>query len=915
MEPSDSYTPRIDLKWQSYWKREGLFRAPERPSRPTSYVLDMFPYPSGAGLHVGHPLGYIASDIYARYKRMKGFDVLHPMGFDAFGLPAEQYAIETGQHPLKTTSENIRRYRAQLERLGLSYDWSREVRTSDPSYYRWTQWMFTLFFESWYNRATDRAEGIETLRGHFEEGGSDAVDAASGPQRPKFTSKEWRMASEEEQSRWLLNYRLAYLDDAFVNWCPELGTVLSKDEVKDGYSERGGHPVVQKRMRQWMLRVTAYADRLLRDAESLDWPASVLEMQKNWIGRSEGVEIDFQLEEGGALRVFTTRVDTIYGATFVCVSLAQALSMNLSSDVGKRLEDYASTHTDSLVESSTFGLFTGLYALHPLTAERLPVWVADYVLEGYGTGAVMAVPAHDARDYDFATRYQLPIRQVIEPPQPTVGAYEGRVGRLIGSGSLDGCSVEEAQVAALPLLQAQTRTARTINYKLRDAIFARQRYWGEPLPIFYRDGLPQALSAEELPLELPEIDAYLPTQDGDPPLARAAHWKTPNGHPYEQSTMPGWAGSSWYFFRYMDPKNSERFCSQEALAAWRQVDIYFGGAEHAVGHLIYARVWTKLLFDRGLVPVSEFAKKLVNQGMIYGTSYFVYRIPGTETYVSYGLRNQYKTTALHIEHTLVSDGILDIEAFRRSRASRRAAQFLLENEQYLCGSEIEKMSKSKFNVVNPDELLERYGADTLRLYEMFLGPLEQNKPWDTRGIEGIDRFLKKVWRLFHPQGLCSLSEDPPTREELRILHQVIRKVAHDTDRLAFNTSISAMMIAVNGLLKRRCQKRFILEPFLLLLAPYAPHISEELWHRSGHNDSVTLQSFPTFENRYIEEESYTYPLSVNGKVRASITLPADLSKEELKKQALAHEKIRKHLKDHPPQRVIIIPGRMINIVC
>ena len=836
MKPTDGYTPDIDLKWQRYWKEEGLMRTPQQPKRPTCYVLDMFPYPSGAGLHVGHPLGYIASDIYARYKRMKGFDVLHPMGFDAFGLPAEQYAIETGQHPAKTTRDNIQRYRQQLQRLGLSYDWSREVCTSDPSYYRWTQWIFALFFESWYNKATDRAEDISGLSALFEEGGSAAADAVCGPEQPQFTAEAWRAASEVQRSRWLLNYRLAYLDEVFVNWCPELGTVLSKDEVKDGYSERGGHPVIQKRMQQWMLRITSYADRLLRDAETLDWPASILEMQKNWIGRSEGVEIDFQIEGAASLRVFTTRVDTIYGATFVCVSLTQALLLPLAPAQMQQIEAQAATYASSSgAQSEGRGLFTGLYALHPLTSDRLPIWAADYVLDSYGTGAVMAVPAHDARDYSFATRYQIPILQVIEPPSPEMDVYEGREGHLINSGPLDGYAVTEAQAAALSLLQAQTRAKCTINYRLRDAVFARQRYWGEPLPIYYKDGLPRVLPAEMLPLQLPEIDAYLPTEDGNPPLARAEHWRTSEGYPYEQNTMPGWAGSSWYFFRYMDPKNDKHFCSPEALAAWKQVDLYFGGAEHAVGHLVYARCWTKFLFDRGLIPVHEFAKKLVNQGMIYGKSYFVYRMPGTETYVSHGLRDQYKVATLYVEHTLVSEaGILDQSAFRASRSTRKDAQFTLEDGQYLCGSEIEKMSKSKFNVVNPDELLETYGADTLRLYEMFLGPLEQNKPWDTRGIDGVHRFLKKVWRLFHANESFSISEDPPTEEELRILHQVTQKVAHDTEKLAFNTAVSAMMISVNHLLNCHCQKRSILEPFLVVLCP-----TRLIYQRSYGTDADT----------------------------------------------------------------------------
>ena len=910
---AEAYSPQIEEKWQEYWAKEGLDVAPRQPKRPTCYVLDMFPYPSGAGLHVGHPLGYIASDIYARYKRMKGYDVLHPMGFDAFGLPAEQYAIETGQHPAQTTAQNIDQYRKQLKRLGLSYDWSREICTSDPSYYRWTQWMFALFFESWYNKKSDRAEEISSLAKAFERGGSAAVEAFCGPNQPKFSAQAWREASEQAREAWLLNYRLAYLEKTYVNWCPALGTVLSNDEVKDGYSERGAHPVIQRRMKQWMLRLTAYADRLLRDASQLSWPPSILDMQRHWIGRSEGIEIDFPLEKGPSLKVFSTRVETIYGATFVCVSFAQALSLPLEPSKKQSIEEMAQ---QSQRRAEAQGISTSLYALHPLTEERIPVWAADYVLEGYGTGAVMAVPSHDARDYAFAKTYDLPLRQVIEPPLPCEGAYEGQKGKLIQSGPLDGLSVEEARVAALTLLNARTQVHKKVNYRLRDAVFARQRYWGEPLPIYYKDGLPRPLNSDQLPLLLPAVDAYLPTQAGEPPLARAQNWKNEAGHPYELSTMPGWAASSWYFFRYMDPHNSKSFCSEEALAAWKQVDLYIGGAEHAVGHLIYARCWTKFLFDRGLVGVNEFARQLVNQGMIHGRSYFVYRIKGEETYVSYGLREAQQTTALHVENDLVSEkGILNREGFRKSRSSRKNAQFILEDDQYLCGTEVEKMSKSKFNVVNPDAVIQRYGADTLRVYEMFLGPLEQSKPWDTRGMDGANRFLKKVWRLFHSKkGAFFVSEEAPNEQELRVLHQTIQKVTQDTEKLAFNTAVSAMMIAVNDWIRDACHKRAILEPFLCVLAPYAPHIAEELWHKCAHRTSVTQQPFPELDLRYLVQNTYIYPVSVNGKVRAQMELPAEWSTDQIKAEALAQQAIQRWLAGKKPKRVIVIPQKIVNIV-
>ena len=912
---SEAYSLEIEEKWQRYWEKEGLYRTPSSPNLPTCYVLDMFPYPSGAGLHVGHPLGYIATDIYARYKRMKGYAVLHPIGFDAFGLPAEQYAIETGQHPSQTTEKNITRYKKQLRRLGLSFDWDREIRTSEPSFYKWTQWMFGLFFQSWYNRSTKKAESIDTLQRAFAEGGSTSVEAACG-NSSTFSAKEWNSATPQQQEEWLQYYRLAYLDEAYVNWCPTLGTVLSNDEVKEGYSERGGYPVVQRRMKQWMLRITAYADRLLNDMELLEWPKATLEMQRHWIGRSKGTEINFQVEEGRPLCVFTTREDTIYGVTFICVSVACAKQLPLSVEKRSELQVFAETH---LREPSLKGLSTGIYARHPLTKERLPIWVANYVLEDYGTGAVMAVPAHDSRDYAFAKKYNLPIRQVIETETISKGtyegAYEGKSGHLIASGPLTGLSVERGKEAARELLSSNTYTRQRTNYRLRDAIFARQRYWGEPVPVYYKDNVPYLIPNDQLPLELPEIDAYLPTEEGDPPLARAKDWQK-NGLPYEQSTMPGWAGSSWYFFRYMDPRNKNSFCSSEALRRWKQVDLYVGGSEHAVGHLLYARFWTKFLYDKGLISVKEFAKKLTHQGMIYGRSYFVYRVKGKDLYVSKGLRDNYDTVSLHVENELVSsEYILNTSSFCESRSSRKKATFVMEEGKYYCGTEIEKMSKSKHNVVSPDELILRYGADTLRLYEMFLGPLEQSKPWDTRGMDGPHRFLKKVWRLFHSQATkFYLSEEKATEEELRILHKVIQKVSKDTEMLSFNTSVSAMMIAVNELQTVNCHKRKILELLLLVLAPYVPHIAEELWHKCGHRDSVATQTFPLVDTRYLSVDTVTYPVSINGKVRTKIELPASLSVEEIKSQALSNTQVQHWLSARLPKKIIVVPGRIVNFV-
>ena len=933
------YQPKeIEGYWQAYWQAMDLYRSPREDvgGKPTCYVLDMFPYPSGEGLHVGHPLGYIATDIYARYRRMCGYAVLHPMGFDSFGLPAEQYAIETGQHPEQTTRRNIARYCEQLRMLGLSYDWSLEVRTSDPAFYRWTQWMFKLFFDSWYNLDTDKAEPIETLCQAFASGGTAAVQAVSSSGQKPFTAKEWNEASSAKQHQWLSVYRLAYLDDAYVNWCPSLGTVLSNDEVKDGLSERGGHKVEKRKMRQWMLGISAYAQRLVDDLEGLDWPNPILEMQRHWIGRSLGAEIDFLLLDDTSstqevLTVYTTRPDTIYGVTFIAASAEVALErLVLSPQVRNeviKIKEASSSPGGSA--KSPCGCFTGCYVRHPLTEAALPIWVTDYALADYGSGIVMSVPAHDARDYVFAQAYKLPITKVIEPLRSHVGdkdaccggAYQEKEGTLIDSGVLTGLSVAKALVKAVELLEERGASRRKVNYRLRDAIFARQRYWGEPVPVYYKEGVPYCLAEAELPLSLPSIDAYLPTDEGLPPLGRAKGWKTAKGHAYELSTMPGWAGSSWYFFRYMDPQNSHCFASKEALERWKAVDLYVGGAEHAVGHLLYARFWTKFLYDRGLVSVKEFASKLVNQGMILGTSFFVYRLKSdANTYVSAGKAKDYEVQELHVENYLVhgADHVLDTKGFCKSRKARVGSKFILESDgRYCCGSRIEKMSKSRFNVVNPDELIERYGADTLRLYEMFLGPIDQNKPWDTRGMDGPHRFLNKCWRLFHTGkgGVFHLVDHTPDEEELGILHRAIAKVRADTENMAFNTAISALMVAVGELQRLACCKREVLMPLVLLICPYAPHMAEELWRRAGGGSSACLEAYPVADMRYTAQKTLTYVLSVNGKRRAEMQVAKGTHSEEIKKAALRHERMVPYLRNKEPKRIIFVEGKLVNIVC
>lgn len=913
----------IEKKWQAWWQQQQVYQVSEDPSRPKYYVLDMFPYPSGAGLHVGHPLGYIATDIIARYKRHKGYNVLHPMGFDSFGLPAEQYAIQTGQHPALTTEQNIRRYKEQLQAIGFSYDWSREVRTSDPSYYKWTQWIFLQLFDSWYNKASDQAEPISSLIRHFEQYGTHQLHAHCSEDTPSFSAEEWKQFSEAEKQQILLDYRLAYLDEMTVNWCPALGMVLSNDEVKDGVSERGGHPVVKKKMQQWALRITAYADRLLEGLERIDWSEALKEMQRNWIGRSYGATVRFLLEKNNqVITVFTTRPDTIFGVTFLVLAPEHELVEQLTTSeqqaaVYAYVEEARNRSERERMSDvrRVSGVFTGAYALHPFTGQRLPIWIADYVLAGYGTGAVMAVPSSDERDFRFARHFHLPIIPVIEGTENLDDPTTLKHGRLINSDFLNGLDSQAAIERIIHALEERRIGERRIQYKLRDAVFARQRYWGEPIPIEYRNGLPYPLREQHLPLELPEIDKYLPTEAGDPPLGRAQNWISPNGHPLELNTMPGWAGSSWYFLRYCDPHNPHCFASPEALNYWSNVDLYIGGTEHAVGHLLYARFWTKFLYDRGWIPFDEPFQKLVNQGMIQGRSNFVYRIKNTNTFVSYGLKDHYDTAAMHVDVSLVHNDILDTEAFRRWRPDLAQAEFILEEGKYICGYEVEKMSKSRYNVVNPDDIIAEYGADTLRLYEMFLGPLEQSKPWNTNGIDGVYRFLRKLWHLFYDeQGNWLVTDQAANSQELRLLHQTIKRVSEDIERLSLNTPVSAFMILTNELQRIGCHKRCILEPFVVLLSPYAPHIAEELWHALGHTSSVVDAPYPEFDPAYLVEDSFEYPVSINGKLRTKIILPIDISEEEIKCQIMQNEVVQRWVEGKEPKKIIVVPKRIINIV-
>lgn len=926
----------LEERWQTYWREHEVYRVSEDPKRPSYYVLDMFPYPSGAGLHVGHPLGYIASDIFARYKRLRGFNVLHPMGYDAFGLPAEQYAIQTGQHPEVTTEENIRRYREQLDQIGFSFDWSREVRTSDPHYYKWTQWVFTQLFHSYYDLSVAKARPLTELVEHLEKYGTEGLQAAES-EALHLTADEWKALSAKQRDDVLMNYRLAYLGETMVNWCEALGTVLANDEVSDGVSVRGGHPVVQRRMRQWCLRVSAYAARLLEGLERLDWSDSLKESQRNWIGRSQGTELRFPLlaskdskETKGALTVFTTRADTVFGVTFMVLApesdyVSEVTTPEQAAAVAEYVEaTRRRTERERMADRRVSGVFSGSYAENPLTGEAIPIWISDYVLAGYGTGAVMAVPAHDSRDFAFARHFVLPMRQVVVPagevesdPLSWSESLDSKAGVMVQSGFLTGLSVEEA-IARMKEYVTEHQLGRVqTNYRLRDAIFSRQRYWGEPFPVYYDgEGTPHTLPLESLPLCLPEVDKFLPTSDGQPPLGRAKNWHTPEGYPYELSTMPGFAGSSAYYLRYMDPHNDEALVSPEKNAYWRQVDLYVGGAEHATGHLIYSRFWNKFLYDLGLVVEDEPFRKLVNQGMIQGRSNFVYRIKDTNTFVSYGLRDEYDTTPIHVDVNIVSNDQLDLDAFRKWRPEYATAEFVLEDGKYICGWAVEKMSKSMYNVVNPDMIVERYGADTLRLYEMFLGPLEQSKPWDTNGIDGVHRFLRRLWALYFPAGSDNLAvtDTPATKEELKSLHKLIKKVTQDVEQFSFNTSVAAFMICLNELQAAKTTSREVLEPLLVLLAPFAPHIAEELWHALGHATTVVDAQWPEWVESYLVEDSIKYPVSFNGKTRFTIELPRTASQDEIREAVLRADEAQKWLDGKTPKKVIIVPQRIINIV-
>jgi len=912
----------IEKKWQQYWEEQEIYRVGVEPDKPKYYVLDMFPYPSGAGLHVGHPLGYIASDIFARYKRMEGYNVLHPMGYDAFGLPAEQYAIQTGQHPAETTDQNIKRYREQLQNFGFSYDWSRELRTCDPNYYKWTQWAFIEMFEHWYDKSQDKARPVEDLKDIFSREGNRQVDAAANEVEP-FGAEAWNSMNEKEQQQILLNYRIAYLADSMVNWCPELGTVLANDEVKDGLSVRGGHPVIQKKMKQWSLRVTAYADRLLEGLENLEWSESLKEIQRNWIGRSKGAEILFEVEGSeDSIEVFTTRPDTLFGVSFMVLAPESPLTGQLTTDAHRdQVEAYVQQATsrserDRVADTqSVSGQFTGSYALHPFTGDRLPIYVSDYVLIGYGTGAIMAVPAHDERDHGFAKHFNLPILPVIEGGNPDEEAYDALEGKVINSQFINGYKAEEAIPVIIDEIEKRGLGREKVNYRLRDAIFSRQRYWGEPFPIYYKDDVPYPLDKSKLPLELPEVDAFKPTPDGRPPLARAKNWQTEEGYPLEYSTMPGFAGSSAYYLRFMDPHNEKALVSNEANMYWRNVDLYVGGIEHATGHLIYSRFWNKFLYDIGWVCEDEPFKKLINQGMIQGRSNFVYRIKGTNKFVSHNLKDDYDVTPLHVDVNIVDNDVLDIEAFRQWNPEYKDAEFILEDGKYICGYGVEKMSKSLYNVINPDDIIEKYGADTLRMYEMFLGPIDMSKPWDTNGIDGVYKFLRKFWRLFHnDQGQFNLTDEEPQSNELKTLHKTIKKVRDDVEQFSFNTAISAMMIAVNEFASAGCNKRQVLMPLLRLLAPFAPHIAEELWHRDGNETTVVDVPLPEFVEQYMKETTVTYPVSFNGKMRFKLELPADIDPEEAKEIVVNHEKSQRWLNGKKPKKIIFVPNKIINVV-
>ena len=914
----------VEKKWQSYWQENKTYRVEVDPSKPKYYVLDMFPYPSGAGLHVGHPLGYIASDIYSRYKHLKGFNVLHPMGYDAYGLPAEQYAIQTGQHPAITTEKNIRRYREQMDKIGFSFDWDREIRTCDPEYYKWTQWTFIQMFNSFYCFDEQKAMPITELVKAFEAVGTQGLNVACGEEMD-FTAEEWENKSTKEQQEILLNYRLAYLADTMVNWCPQLGTVLANDEVKEGLSLRGGYPVVQKKMRQWSLRVSAYAQRLLDGLDNIDWSDSLKDIQRNWIGRSQGADVRFDVKDSDLkLEIFTTRPDTIFGVSFMVLApesdYVKPLTTPEQADAVAEYLDYVSKRTERERQTEVkkvTGVFTGSYAINPFTNEAIPIWISEYVLSGYGTGAIMAVPGHDSRDYAFAKHFNLPIVPVVDDGEGhdmSEGSYDAKAGKMINSGIINGMEVKEAIAYIAGEVEKRGIGKSKINYRLRDAIFSRQRYWGEPFPVYYKDDLPYMLDESKLPLELPEVDKYLPTESGEPPLGRAKNWKTEDGYPLELNTMPGFAGSSAYFLRYMDPHNNKALVDHEICNYWKNVDLYLGGSEHATGHLIYARFWNMFLYDLGVACEEEPFKKLINQGMIQGRSNFVYRIQGTNTFVSVGLKDQYKTTEIHVDVNIVKNDVLDQDAFRAWMPEYANAEFILENGKYICGWAIEKMSKSMFNVVNPDTIIEEYGADTLRLYEMFLGPLEFSKPWDTQGIDGVYKFLRKFWRLFQVGEDFNVSDEIPSREELKVLHKTIKKVEYDIENFSFNTSIPAFMICTNELTALKCNKRAILEPLVIALAPFAPHMAEELWSLLGHTQSITKESFPKWEEKFLVEDAFEYPVSFNGKVRFKLSMPLTATNADIEAAVKAAPESTKWLEGKEIKKMIIVPKKIVNIV-
>lgn len=915
----------IESRWQQHWKEAGTYHVEIDPSRPKFYVLDMFPYPSGAGLHVGHPLGYIASDIYARYKRLQGFNVLHPMGYDAYGLPAEQYAIQTGQHPEVTTRENIARYRQQLDKIGFCFDWDREIRTCDPEYYKWTQWAFIQMFNHYYDTEAAKALPIADLIKHLEAQGTEGLHAAATKEL-SLTAEEWKSMDARQQSDVLMNYRLAYLGNTMVNWCPKLGTVLANDEVSEGLSIRGGYPVEQKLMYQWCLRVSAYAPRLLEGLDNIDWTDSLKETQRNWIGRSEGAEMKFHVAGTDIdLDIFTTRADTVFGVTFMVLA-PESMYVDIVTTPEHRAEvdEYISaikhkTERERMIDKKVTGVFTGSYAVNPLTGKQIPVWVSDYVLAGYGTGAIMAVPAHDSRDYAFAKKFDLPIIPLIEGADVSEESFDAKSGKMINSASdeldLNGMEVKDAIAATKKFIEEKGIGKVKVNYRLRDAIFSRQRYWGEPFPVYYKDGIPHMLDVDQLPLMLPEVDKYLPTETGEPPLGRAKDWNTSEGYRLELNTMPGFAGSSAYYLRYMDPRNNDALVSREANGYWRSVDLYVGGSEHATGHLIYSRFWCKFLHDIGEVCEDEPFRKLINQGMIQGRSNFVYRIKDTNTFVSYGLKNQYDVTPIHVDVNIVSNDVLDLEAFKAWRPEYNDAEFILEDGKYICGYAVEKMSKSMFNVVNPDDIVERYGADTLRLYEMFLGPIEQSKPWDTNGIDGVNRFIKKLWGLFYKGDTLLVNDDVPTADNLKSLHKLIKKVTADIEAFSFNTSIAAFMICVNELTQQKCHSRDILSQLLVVLAPFAPHVAEELWHTAlGNDTSIVDAKWPEYNEEYLVEKNVTYAVSFNGKARFNMEVAADMPREEVEKTALAHDGAAKWLEGKTIRKVIVVPGKIVNIV-